>query len=827
MASLGDKPKADFFSLRWLFLVLFFLSYTSDSHAQRQMPVEEQRVAFQSIVEELRTHWGGEAFKTKAMGLSLDHLIQQIDHLIENAQTPEEYLGFHSAVEREALNREQFQQLMIYFATELWDGHVSLYRNTFDLFHIGIQVRAAQGRLFVERVDPRVQQTGRSRAVPKPGDEILEINGRPIQEVAKELMLYSGTGTFESRFHMALEATLYRPHAFYPKPTLDEPIELTFYRVLDDTEIRYDGVSEEPFHGKFSNQYHWMNHQEYYRSFQVARTISPSVDLLDQQFSAEILHSLFLKGLETIRETKGLEAFAIDDIGALINAEWITAVSKEYARIYKRANRPDPEEIYRWGLRQAGRRKSSEFKGYLDHGVIEPIHRLKAMKIHYKGKTFGYLHIPDFDPEPEALDSEVRWLREAVSRMQHCDLVILDVYDNTGGYETYVKELLSLFAADPINTGETNIKLSEYLLNAIAFEPSYRRNRRRMHLGSQMSDGFEEVATDQPMGRFADVIQHQKWVDKLRKLYENGESYTGPVPNLDSGGEGTSSKSGFVLPEDGVKPYEGKVLVLQSRRNFSAGELVPWILSMNDRAVVFGEITSGAANPFYFQRDTITSAELGMIVPFAEQTMNGRYYLENIGSVPHIRRSIRARDIIGGYEQFSVDVLETALGYQSGKTPSRLNDALKREKKPKKSYFQKGEREAFDRIQKKVSVWNRTHSRKTNPVTLKQAWDSLIALIREETKKEKQRSDYFYKGLDFLTIRMPLLLTQKNPLIGAIPSKEGLVHHLEKMREMPDFKSPRTVRSLVIALQRGIEKIPKRVYPVDCRAVLDFKGFSS
>ncbi len=807
-------------------LVAFLCSalFVFQSNAQREMTIEDQLIDFQSIVREFQIHYAGFEYKEKALGITLETQRELIIDLIKTATTPEEHFGFtEKAVDRKALSVEQFQQLLIFFGASFWDAHLDISRNTHHSYNLGLRVRATDGRLFVIGEDPQYRQAGSSRASPKLGDEILEYNGRRIQDVAKELMIYSSGGTYEAKFNFALEAVVNRHHLWFEKPVVDEPVVLKFFRVLDDTTPRLESLSEHEFHGIFENRYLWTDRRDFRYSMRTARAIYGIADDSEDFAKSADYQSFFRWGLRTIKAEKGIPSPVIDDIGLIINSQFEAAVEKEALTSAVNVRRgPKLKSSIQDLLSNRRRNINKSDAGYLEHGVLDVVDRIKAYKVNYKDKSIGYIRVPHFDPESYLdVEIELRWLRQAVAQMSHCDVIILDLHDNGGGYSSYLKGFLELFADKPMETGTINMRLTQQLMYSLG-------RVRTLYGDPKIREVWQWDDAEFLRGvpeYFADAVRNQRWVEKLQGMYDAGENFSGKMPDMDSAGEFAQGKSGRLVGK-GFKPYSGKVMVLQSWANYSAGEYIPWLMKMNKRALIFGETSAGAANPVSHVWESVSGAEMSMTVPYAEGNWR-QFNFENIGTVPHVRRRVRTRDIIGGMEQWVVDVLETAVGYAGGKRFSTLNDALRRDKKPKKNSFLKGERRAYEAINERVRAWNETHIYKKDLRAMRLAWNSLVKLIKQETSVGKNRSDYFYEGLDFIKIQFPQFLLEQDPILGSINSKESIIHHLGRMEKIDRFSSPRSVKALLRALKKGIQNIPKKRYPVSCKTLFEFKGFES
>ncbi|MBI3556824.1 MAG: hypothetical protein HY074_11220, partial [Deltaproteobacteria bacterium] len=110
---------------------------------------QAQRVAFEAMLAELKTHYGMIKFKEEHFGITYDQVEQKYLRLIDTATTLEEDAGLQPKVARDILAPEEFRQMMIGFAAEFKDGHTNILRQTKNAWTLGIRTAAIDGHLYV------------------------------------------------------------------------------------------------------------------------------------------------------------------------------------------------------------------------------------------------------------------------------------------------------------------------------------------------------------------------------------------------------------------------------------------------------------------------------------------------------------------------------------------------------------------------------------------------------------------------------------------------------------------------------------------------------
>lgn len=576
-----------------------------------------QIAAMEAILAELEVHYGMMEFKEKMFGVTLDGLRKKYTSLIRSAKTLEEHEKLVPVQKRRILPPVEFKQLMIGMIAELRDGHVSLSRLSHDGWGVGLSTAMIDGRLYVTGLNKDLLVGNASVQEIQLGDEVVELNGVSVQELAKRQMIYSQYATYESRLMDALEHLLLRAHANYRAVKEGEEAELT---------LRRDGKT-------FKSHLTWLGlkrfielRSRYHQHFDLTRVKAAQEEVAVPFGMTGVVSSYFRQGLMAANVPPG----AIIDIGKLYNSELMADAQKA-----------------------GGFQKPAGANG---QSKVSPVTRLQAYIIRYENKNIGVLRVPSYSAPN--IKNEIMWVAEILRRLENSvDVLVLDVLSNAGGSVHMGTRLLSMLAGeDSLRSIQSNTRLTETLLY--------------IHGDS---DAPTDPETGKPYNYGEDrvgQIAYEEWQEK----YDRGERWSGMQPSFSN--VLTRSGAGVILPDINVR-FTKPLLVLNDNRSASGGDFIPAILQTNRRALVMGETSKGLGGPVYRKIDSMPGSEMAFRCTMAYCERADGVPIENIGVVPNLHRAVEVRDLKEGFKPFTKDVLDVALEIAKGQPLDKVEAGWK------------------------------------------------------------------------------------------------------------------------------------------------------
>ncbi|MBP7844017.1 MAG: hypothetical protein KA116_04320 [Proteobacteria bacterium] len=599
--------------------IVFLCSFSADSAIYHNK--QEQIDALKAVISELRVHYGKIKFKERHFGVTLERLEEKYTKLIQSAQTLEEFYKIDPTVEREQLSSEQFEQLLIGLSADLNDGHANILRGSTELFTLGIKTAYSDGKLMVTGWDDNlIWKAGLTREL-KVGDEIVSVNGKSVHELAQRNVLYAQSGTFADRLTMAYELILNRSHRWVPSVKEGEPVIVEFKREKDTFMAHLPWIKRSEFIKEFDR------HPEKYKPSEEQKK-----DTGKYVFgSGSTVRTYFKEGLSKLDLAEG----SILNIGQLLNAE----IRKEAAKNGAAAKADEKDSLKEDKPEAAEADKKNK---------ISEVERIEAYTVRYKGKNLGVLRIPNYSPGGvETAVNELKWIAKALKILDaQTDALIIDQASNGGGFVFYVKDLVKLFAKDKLLDGMTiNLKLNSTILSYYDTDDDV--------------DPMDHPGGKDFIPNFAHLRLNDLLKAELKKKYEAGEEWSGPLPSMGeevlvggaSGANASSKDSAYSKP----------VVILNDVRSASGGDFFPSLMQKNNLAWVMGTTSSGLGGPVYRSIASMPGSEMFMRCTMGECAFADGSPLENVGAVADVYRDVTQEDVQKGFKQFTTDVLEAVL----------------------------------------------------------------------------------------------------------------------------------------------------------------------
>lgn len=761
---------------------------------------ERQHAALEAVLMELETHYGMSKFKEELLGVSIDEIRHKYHSLIDEAQTIPEALGLEEPQSREILDREEFEQLLITLAAEFWDGHFNILRSaTSNYWTVGIFAAEIEGRLYVTGFDDEFFRKEAANPDPKVGDEVIEINGVDVQTLAQRLEPSMSLATYNSRFSSALGALLNRSHRWFSSVKEGDEVRVKFRR--KNPKFKKNKKTE-PEYIEFEGFYHWVNRRglaraHYYFPDQLEL---PEHDPDEFIYGYSRVNTVFSHGFKQI---KGHELSVIH-VDELINQDI------ELARLQRKAEKEDRE----FKPKANSRRK-------LAKAEVERLSSLKTTNylpvyiIRYKGKSIGVIRIPDYGFYVE----EMRWLREAIRRLEKTtDVLILDQNDNGGGYVWSGAQLARLFAHDgPMDAVTIDLKLNNTLLHRLeqwneSEEDDERKKRKRRPL-PQVDEEFEDEDTDFFLERnFADLKLSRDQIDELRKKFEAGEQWSGPVSYMGTQYDYREDEGGLIVGKEKVT-YSKPVLLLNSCRSASCGDFFPSLMQSNGRALVRGETSMGLGGPVYRSQNAMPGSELFMRCTIGYCQRADGLPIENIGVIPDLPRWILPQDLRDNFKSYAIENLDVAVDMANGKS-------LKELKRRRHQHRDEPHTEAFrsvKRVMKELQRQVRAAKDDTSAAIEAYKW-----FFKEIQKKEyKKAKDSYWSYFEF---PIPAHLYKRDLMLASLRRPDEMHSRLQQMIHLEEFSRAEDKR-LIRYLIRNLPKISNARRSV-CFADIQSLGFA-
>ncbi len=734
---------------------------------------EDQKIAFQAAMAEMKTHYGMAKFKEENFGIKYSDLEAKYLRLIDTATTLEEDAGFRAKEQRTILPPEEFRQLMVGFAAEFKDGHTNIVRQSQKAWTVGIRTAAIGERLFVVGYNPQVVNPADVSPRFQVGDEIVEVDGRPVSDLARENALYMPMATQASKTMRALESILTVSNRYFRAKEKGAPVTVKFRR-------SEPGEAPQDFTGRF----HWTATEDFMELGSVARYLMPERDprelkarkLVERPYTygeSGTKRSYFREGLERV----GLPRGAITDLGKLINAEILEARKK------KAAGLPHDELL----------------------AFLEPVDRLAAYTVNYRGANLGVMRIPSYAPAEGYLAAvnELLWLSEVTARMEaSTHAMILDQLSNGGGYVAQFTQLLRLFAKDgEIKTNQINIKLSETFFNS--------------------HDGVGDPGSDPELplnGRYknlARVLLEKDALKKLREKFDRGEKWSGYVSLFAGGGDYLPGESGRVLALEG-RTYTKPMILLNDGRSASGGDFFPAAIQSAGRALIVGETSMGLGGPVYRAQESLPGSEMYMRCTMGHCIRGDGLTIENLGVLPDVPREISVMDVREGFGYYAYDVLEVAIKHLQAQDVAQIRTEMSAEL-TKRAVTRGGlvPSETFKAVQKVIAPVAKSYSSIKNA---EQALPVYDAALKEIAKMKLE--GLTHEEWAFIKLPLPRFLTDMDIFLASHTDRSSVVVRLGQMKRLPKFQSDPKVLELIEMLESGLSKWGPSAKFTGCRALL-------
>lgn len=513
------------------------------------------------------------------------------------------------------------------------DGHVSITLPSDLSFRLPLQLRPAEGRLFVNYVK---QDFPSGKRTPDRGDEILEIDGQHPADFQKKFLAWNSSGNDLTNAQLfGLTFGNWREAGGLPLSKMTENGVRLRLRSAKTGEI-YD------LNLDFKKEGMGLVGMDLDRRDAAPEVVVGTGPAAKRPFSKrpgtaqifEKYHKLFRTELPDSR----LNAFEESKPGRDGSKPLNIGELEPFFKL--------PDNFKPITLTKAAMLLPTISKGDLMAGTFVR-----------GGKKVGFLRIPSYGPEN--LGAVIPALRYYIHELnRQTDYLVIDQTNNPGGYVLFsdlvVKALTGKF--DP----------SSHLHFAV--KPSQNFLRQYLDLRNSIARNDDKLFTPAESADF--VARLDVEYAKIRKAFDEGRNLSEPVSMLvmTEYFERAFNKGLATAPAFGVSPgwlmskalgvditkdqvYEKPVYFMINELDFSGGDATPASLQDYGRVKLVGMRTAGAGGTVeQFSMRGILEFEMSLTTSLMVRT--GGRLVENYGVQPDIVVPLRASDIADGYVNY-------------------------------------------------------------------------------------------------------------------------------------------------------------------------------
>ena len=398
-----------------VFFVLIFFCYNSASSlpSLTELQSKEDHIrALDILADHFRTHYGLLDFKKDTLGVSLESLLIRYKKLITHGKPIDDFYKDKGAIDQlsdssteSPMSAEDCRQLLIAFATEFNDGHVSVTKSTETGARLGLRVSYLENKAVVVYVDD--DYISDKTCPVKKGDVLLSMDGRSTEEMISRLSLYIGLGNIDTNRNLAAHFLTSRPGDRFKVPTGVTTIE--FAELSSPESVSYACTLP------------WIESDlEEFGDLYKSITSDVSTDL--EKTASGVFYNL-----------PGQSSF--------ITEPFLNRL-KNKGNVYEIA-------------------EESEHTSFIFNHEIQ--HAVGEYEIPYTLRL-GYITIPSFSQSSEA----IKWYSDTLKAMEtKTDGLVIDIINNPGGGLKFLAEILKLFSSlkKPLKMPTFAMRLSDFNIN--------------------------------------------------------------------------------------------------------------------------------------------------------------------------------------------------------------------------------------------------------------------------------------------------------------------------------------------------------------------------
>lgn len=561
--------------------------------------------------------------------------LESIKHLFETHYAPadwkQDHLQWSMSAELKKVKMEilaadtvslkEFQQKVKRFLNAARDYHVQVRFISTEQATLPFNLRAANGKYFIAQIDTRF--IAEKSAVFAIGDEVIELNERPIEEIAKEIMEASNRDS-SSLTDQALTA-----------------MDLTYYSGKKGDIVPKGTVVIKARSGQtgtvYKRQLAW--------DYKPEKILPPGESWWVPPFSLDFLSSFF----EEKTEKKLPQLIMVSPLYSVygFNKAEVNKYEKSFLQHagsnddYDDYNDESEDEEDDSPLSILGNRKS--FIPALGTVIwkTEDWHPFHAYIYQNEaGKKVGCIRIPHYSVFNRAY---IEAFGEIMLHFQEeTEALVIDQVDNPGGSVDYLYSLASMLTDQPLRTPRHRLKLTQTdvldSIDALENLAKYKSLKAVQSLLGKEWD-YQRVQFYKTFHRF--IVEE----------WSAGRTFTNPtyLVGID-----------YINPHPTIR-YTKPIVILINELDFSGGDFFPAIMQDNKRALTLGTKTAGAGG-------CVSGARFQGIhgIEFFSYTLSiaervDSQPIENLGVTPDIEYQLTEEDLRGGRYESYLSIINQAV----------------------------------------------------------------------------------------------------------------------------------------------------------------------
>ncbi len=180
------------------FISIAVLFCALNSHA-RDLTVEEKLSDFNQLLSTIQSGYGPLQYKVNTQGMNYSELNKSYAEKI-----------------RQSKSNGEFYYLLVQYVASYKDSHFSAMLPTTHVAYLPLITDLVEGKVVIDKVDR--DQLSVAAFPYERGDEVLEINGEPVEQVLQKMKTYRGLGFDLTARRTAAYLTTFRPGKTIPVP---------------------------------------------------------------------------------------------------------------------------------------------------------------------------------------------------------------------------------------------------------------------------------------------------------------------------------------------------------------------------------------------------------------------------------------------------------------------------------------------------------------------------------------------------------------------------------------------------------------------------------
>lgn len=511
-----------------------------------------------------------------------------------------------------SITTKQFQLILYKFIQTMKDYHVNVSFFSTESATLPFTIRGAEGRYFIDWID--TVQLPPSYYSINIGDELLDFDGRPIEEVIQEL------------------STL---HGRFSNPETDRSLAEM------NLTVRMGMAGDKVPHGPIMIRTQSVTTGKI-NSFQLIWKYTPEYIKNPFDYYAPFERIDFLSSFNKFKNKK-IQLPKVKMMNMLLHEYSKVTGDRQRGLGSPKSFVPNLGEII-W-MKEEQKDSDKQFFTINWHAYIYR---------HPSGRSIGYIRIPHY----VSLMKSAQEFGEIIKFMdEQTDALVIDQLHNFGGFVDFQYHILSMLTIDPMITPYHRIKITQRdvfeaykVLEMIKWlEMNWPKNQLSI---SNHDDNEEDEDHDCTELNYQEILFLKNYYELIIDEWNNGHTLTKPTP---------------ILGVDRINPhpkyqYTKPILMLIDELDFSGGDFVPAILQDNQRALLFGKRTAGAGGcvtSFEFP-NTHGIASCSYTLSLAERRNFQK--IENLGVWPDIEYCLTAKEIQEGFSGY-IDAVNKTVDY--------------------------------------------------------------------------------------------------------------------------------------------------------------------